>query len=208
MPNQLNDNQFNVNKDGLITSGMGGFSDRSGHPTYPYAHNDGTWFIPASALHGDTLPALTFDTGDIPKRTQVNNTTKWVIPFPGFVRSTTIGGVPTGASPISAGHGFLLKGYKVFYQVNTSDLTSITGTLLTAPFAAGAGLPTVVVETVVVSGGTLVAAANVYALQVLLSTPQFKTVDDTGIWGVCTIVVPTNTCDVLGAAWMVGIAID
>lgn len=208
MPNLLNDNNFNVNKSGLVTSGMAGFSDGSGNPTYPYAHNDVTLPVPASLLIGDTLPALTYDTGDIPKRTQVNNTTKWVVPFPGLIRSTTIGGVPAGANPISAAHGFLLKSYKLYYQVNTSDLTSITGTLLTTPLAAGAGLPTVTTETVTVTGGTLTQAANVYALTVTMNTPAWKTVDDTLIWGVVTIVVPTNTCDVLGASWQVAMAFD
>jgi hypothetical protein len=208
MPGLLNDTQLNINKAGLITTGMGGFSDGSGNPTYPYAHNDVTQFVPASLLIGDTLPVLTYDTGDIPKRTLVNATHKVVVPFFGIVRSTTIGGVPAGASPISAAHGFLLKSYKLFYQVNTSDLTSITGTLLTAPFAAGAGLPTVVTETVTVSGGTLTQAANVYALTVTVTTPVWKTVDDTGIWGVVTIVVPTNTCDVLGASWQLAMALS
>ncbi len=207
MPGQLNDNNVNVNKSGLITTGMGGYSDGSGNPTYPYANNDVTWMVPAALLMGDTLPALTYATGEIPKRTQVNNTTKWTIPFPGLVRSTTIGGVPAGANPITAAHGFLLKGYKVFYRVNTSDLTSITGTLLTAPMAAGAALPTVVTEVVTVSGGTLTQAANVYALSVAMTTPAFKTVDDTLIWGEVTIVVPTNTCDILGASWQLAMAL-
>lgn len=208
MPGLLNDNNLNVNKSGLITSGMGGNSDNSGNLTYPYAHNDVTLPVPASLLIGDTLPALTYATGDIPKRTLVNATHKVTIPFPGLIRSTTIGGVPAGANPITTAHGFLLKSYTLYYRVNTSDLTSITGVLYTTPLVAAAALPTVITETTTVAGGTLTAAANVYALVVTVTTPIFKTVDNTLIWGMATIVVPTNTCDLLGASWQVAMALS
>lgn len=204
----FNDNSADLNKGGNLSLGFGGADDGAGsNATYPYAKNDVTIPVPASLLIGDTLPALTYATGEIPKRTLVNATHKVTIPFPGLIRSTSTVGPTNGAPSATAGHGFLIKSYTVYYRVNTSDLTSITGVLLTTPLAAGAGLPTVTTVTTTVSGGTLTQAANVYALLVTVTTPAWVTVDNTLIWGLATIVVPTNTCDLLGASWQVAMAL-
>lgn len=202
MATTFNDNNAWIQGTGNLTLGAAGSDDGQGHATYGYAKNDVTLPVNAAEIVSDTQPVMTYATGDIPKRTLVNATHKVAIPLPQwFVRTFQ----NTAQGP-SNPHGILVKSLTLYYRVNTSDLTSITGVINSAPMAAGAALPTVTAMTTSVAGGTLTQAANTYALVITVTTPAFLSVANTLIWGLATVVVPTNTCDILGASWQVAYA--
>lgn len=196
-----NDNNARIGSGGELSLGGQGFDDAQGNATYPYAKNDVWINVNAADLIGDTLPALTYATGDIPKRTLVNATHKVIIPFNAPQRSFV---AATGRTQNP--HGVMVKSVALAYRVNTSDLTSITMALRNYRLVAAAALPTVVAPAGTVAGGTLTQAANVYLLTFTVTTPAFVVVQDTVIDAMATIVVPTNTCDLLGASWRVAYA--
>ena len=207
----FNDNQANVSKEGNLSLGFAGHDDEAGHATYGYAKDDVSLPVPGFLCISDTLPALTYLTGDIPNRTLAASTThKLAIPFPqAFVRTTTLpASNPAGVA--AAPHGVLVKSLALFYRVNTTTITSFTTMAInSAPLAAAAALPTVTEMTSTLAGNTLTAAANVYAAVSTVTTPAFLTTADTLIWGVATIVIPgSSTVDILGASWRVAWAMQ
>lgn len=206
----FNGNAAYVNKSGNLTLGFTGVDDGAGHSTYGYAKNDVTMLVPGFMCVSDTLPAMTYLTGDIPNRTLAASTThKLAIPFPQWlIRTTTLPSVNTqGAS--ATPHGILVKSLALFYRVNTTTITSFTTMAInTAPLAAAAALPTVTELTSTLAGNTLTAAANVYAAVATVTTPAFFSTADTLIWAVATIVTPgSSTVDILGASWRTALAI-
>lgn len=212
MPGLLNDTNLNVDKNGMITTGLGGFADGAGNPTYPYAKNDVSFGVGGWEIISDGAAILlTYLTGDIPTRVcPASRTAKVTIPFPQQIfRSTSIGGVPTGANPITAGKGVLVKSLALFYRCNTTDITSITMAINYMQMAVAAALPTVVVPTATLAGGTLTAAANVYGLVCTITAPAWISLADAALWGVASIVVPgSSTVDLIGASWRCAYAIN
>lgn len=211
MPGLLNDAQFNVDKNGMITSGFGGFADGAGNPTYPYAKNDVNLGVLPDDITSDTQPALTYDTGDLLKRTLVASTThKVAIQLPLQLIRTTATVTPSGgANPATAAKGILIKSLALFYRVNTNPLTSFTTFAInSAPLAAAAALPAVTAMTTTLAGNTLTNAANVYAAVATVTTPAWQTTQDLVVWAVATIVTPAScTCDIYGASWRIALAL-
>lgn len=204
---QFNDTQASMNKSGNLSLGSSGQDDAAGHGTYGYAKNDVTLTVPANLITSDTLPALTYATGDIPIRALAASTThKVTVPMPQLF-NRSFSGVANALANGSAPHGILVKSLAFAYRVNTTTITSITGAILRAPLVAASALPTVVAPAVTVAGGTLTAAANVYLLTVTVDTPAFVTTNDMLWWGLVTVVVPgSSTVDILGASWRVAYA--
>lgn len=204
----FNDAQASVSSAGNLSLGFAGNDDAAGNATYGYAKNDVTVFVPPSLIISDTLPVLTYDSvaTTTPKRTQVNNTCKWLVPLPlEFIRTTSLPATnPAGAA--AAPHGVLVKSLTFYYRVNTSDLTSIAGAIYSTPWVAAGALPTVTAMTTTDAGGTLTAAANVYSLVTTVTTPAFITTANSHIYAIVTVVVPTNTADIWGASWSIGYA--
>lgn len=195
-----NDNNAAINSGGNLSLGGGGYDDASAHATYGYAKNDVTYTVPASIITGDTLPALTYATGDIPIRALAASTThKVTIPFPEWFNRTFTAAVGQTANP----HGILIKSLTLFYRVNTTNITSFaTMPINTTPLAAAAALPTVTALTTTLAGNTLTQAANVYAAVSTVTTPAFINTANTLVWGLATIVIPgSSTVDLLGASW-------
>src|SRR5678815_3979155 len=122
----FNDQQARLNKSGNLSLGFRGLDDGAGHATWGYAKNDVTLPVAAPLLVGDTLPALTYITGDIPVRTLAASTThKVTVPMPQqLVRTVTTLSNPIGGA--SAPHGVLVKSLALFYRVNTTTITSFT----------------------------------------------------------------------------------
>jgi hypothetical protein len=162
--------------------------------------------VSAIDIVSDTMPALTYGTGDIPFRTLAASTThKVTIPLPQLLNRSFISSNGQVANP----HGILIKNLAVFYRVNTTTITSFTTLALNyMTMAAGTGLPTVATLTSTLAGNTLTAAANVYAAVKTVTTPIWIPTDDNIIWGLATIVVPgSSTVDILGASWRVALAV-
>lgn len=207
----FNDNQANINKDGNLSLGFGGAADGAGNATYLYAKDDTFALVPANLITSDTLPALTYATGDIPDRVLAASTThKVTVPFPQMLlRTTNVVGPTAGAAAATAGHGMLIKTLALFYRVNTTTITSFTTFAInTTPLVAAAALPSVTALTTTLAGNTLTAAANVYAAVATVTTPAWIVVADTLVWGLATIVVPgSSTVDILGASWRIALAL-
>lgn len=205
----FNDNAAWINKSGNLTLGMP-VDDSAGHATYGWAKNDVTLLVPATSIVSDTLPALTYATGDIPIRALAASTThKVTIPLPHwFIRTTTVPSGLNSAGVSSTPKGILVKSLALFYRVNTNNLTSFsTMAINTTPLAAGTGLPTVTELASTLAGNTVTQAANVYAAVSSVTTVAFFNTADTLIWGLATIVTPGScTCDILGASWRVAYA--
>lgn len=205
MGTQFNDGSAWLNATGNLTLGNSGVDDAAAHPTYGYAKNDVTLVVPASMLISDTLPALTYATGDIPNRVLAASTThKVTIPLPQLFNRSFVASAGVTSNP----HGILVKNQALFYRVNTTTITSFTTMAINyMALAAGTGLPTVTAMTTTLAGNTLTAAANVYAAVATVTTPAFIPTNDTLIWAVATIVIPgSSTVDLLGASWRVAAA--
>lgn len=205
MPVGFNNQNAYFNKSGNLSLGNSGKDDAAGHATYGYAKNDVTLTVPANIITSDTLPALTYATGDIPIRALAASTThKVTVPLPQWFNRSFVGTTGVTANP----KGILIKSVALFYRVNTTTLTSFaTFAINTTPLAAAAALPTVTALTTTLAGNTLTAAANVYAGVSTVTTPAFINTDDTLVWGLATIVTPAmSTCDILGASWRVAYA--
>lgn len=207
----FNDNNADLDKNGGLTLGFGGFPDGAKHPTYGYALNDVTIGVKGSECTSDTQPALTYLTGDIPNRTLAASTThKLTVPLPlDFVRSTATVNPPGGSNAATAAHGILIKSLALNYRVNTTTITSFATMVISyTSLAAGAGLPAATVLTSTLAGNTLTAAANAYLAVSTVTTPAWVTTTDTIFWAVATIVIPgSSTVDVIGASWRVALAI-
>jgi hypothetical protein len=183
--------------------------DGAGHGTYGYAKNDVTLTVPANLITSDTLPALTYATGDIPIRALAASTThKVTIPLPQWFTRTfsLLSSNPSGQS--AAPHGILVKSLMLNYRVNTTTITSFnTMAINYCTLAAGGAIPTVTEMTSTLAGNTLTAAANAYAAVSTVTTPAFVSLADALIWAVATIVVPgSSTVDIFGASWRVAYA--
>lgn len=201
----FNDNNAALDGAGNLTLGLGGANDGSGHATYGYAKNDVTLSVPSNIITSDTLPALTYATGDIPNRVLAASLThKVTIPLPQSIQRSF-----TGAPQASAPHGILIKSLALFYRVNTTNITSFaTMAINYTPLAAGAGLPAVTALTTTLAGNTLTQAANTYAAVATVTTPAWIPGADYLIWAVATIVTPgSSTVDLLGASWRVAYAL-
>lgn len=161
--------------------------------------------VDASDLIGDTLPALTYLTGDIPSRTLAASAThKVIIPFQGAYQRTFVAATGRTANP----HGVMVRSVALAYRVNTTTITSATMALRNYRLVAAAALPTVTAPAGAVAGNTLTAAANVYLMTFTPTTPAFLVVGDTVIDALATIVVPgSSTCDLIGASWRVAAAL-
>jgi hypothetical protein len=204
----LSDYEASVNQHGNLSLGVGGLDDQAGHGTYKYAKNDVTMPVPASMIVSDTLPALTWSTGNIPMRALAASTThKVAVPFPQFLTRTFVGRNTQGANANSP-KGVLVKSLALAYRVNTTTITSATMAILHAPLVAGAGLPTITTPTATVAGNTLTAAADVYLMVCTITAPAWINTADALIWGLATIVIPaSSTVDLFGASWRVALAL-
>ena len=89
----LNDTNYNVDKNGMATSGLGGFADGAGNPTYPYAKNDVSFGVGGwECISDGAAILLTYLTGDIPTRVcPASRTAKVTVPFPQQIFRSTFG---------------------------------------------------------------------------------------------------------------------
>lgn len=205
MPGLFADNNAWVSSGGNLSLGNSGRDDAAAHATYTYAKNDVDIMVPANIITSDTLPALTYATGDIPDRALAQSLThKVTIPLPGQFNRSFSATAGVTANP----HGLLIKTLTLYYRVNTTTITSFTTMAINStPLAAGAGLPTVTAMTSTLAGNTLTAAANVYAAVATVTTPAWIPTTGLLIWAVATIVTPgSSTVDILGASWGVAYA--
>lgn len=203
-----NDNAAFIGAGGNLSLGAD-IDDAAQHGTYGYAKNDVTLTLPGALCISDTLPAMTYLTGDLPVRTLAASTThKLMIPCPQWLIRTYQGRATAGRN-VLAPHGILVKSLALNYRVNTTNITSFaTMTISSAPLVAGAGLPTATVMTSTLAGNTLTQAANAYLAVSTVTTPGWLNVADTMIWAVATIVIPgSSTVDVIGASWRVALAL-
>lgn len=200
-----NDSNAYINSNGNLSLGGSGFDDAGYDATHPYAKGDCYVTVEASQLVGDTLPALTYLTGNIPSRTLAASTThKVMIPLEGQVSRTYASVVGQTANP----HGFKVRSMALFYRVNTTNITSITCVLQNYQLIAAAALPTVILPAVTLAGGTVTQAANVYALVMTVTTPVFYNAIDTITNAMATIVIPgSSTVDLMGASWRLSVAL-
>lgn len=196
-----------------ITIGTNGVDDGAASTTFPSFKNDVEFTVGPAAFVSDTQPALTYDSSQtaIPMRTlAASATNKVLVPFPEFFLRTYVptAGVTNGVGDAATSKGILIKTLSLRYRANTTTLTSITGAIYYKAFATEATLGAVTTPTVVVSGGTLTAAANVYTLLLTVSTPFVITATGSMPWAVVTVVVPgSSTCDLFEATWGCGLGI-
>lgn len=198
---------FWVDSDGNVTLATNGVPDGAGSATFPSFKNDVEAFVGPESIVSSTQPALTYDATrtSLPMRTLAASAThKVLIPFPQELLRTYVpaGGVQATKTIAATSKGMVVKTLKLYYRVNTGDLTSITAEIDYKAFATEASLGAPTVPAVTVSGGTLTAAANIYTLLVTVTTPFLVVTTGSRVWAMATIVVAGgDTCDVFGANW-------
>lgn len=198
-----------------LTLGTNGVDDGAATNTsYPAFKQDVEFPVGPASIVSNTQPALTYDgtRTNVPLRQLATATThKVLVPFPEFLLRTYVpsAGVQDGARHAATSKGILIKTLKVFYRVTTADITSITGEIDYKAFATESSLGAATAPTVVVSGGTLTAATNIYTLLLTVSTPFIITTTGSMPWAMVTVVVAGggSVCDIFGASWAVGLGI-
>lgn len=201
----LSDVMARIHSNGNLSLGGEGQDDAAYDSSHKYAKGDVFTTVNPNDLVSDTLPALTYITGDIPVRALAASTThKVTIPIQGAMGRTFQAATGYGINP----HGFKVQSVALAYRVNTTTITSATMQLDSYPLVAAAALPTVTSVTGTVSGNTLTAAANVYLMVFTVTTPAFFTTADTMVRALATIVIPgSSTVDLLGASWRLSVAL-
>lgn len=198
-----NDRLAYIKGNGNLTLGAD-TDDAAFHATYTWAKNDVTLLVSPADMVSTTLPAITRTSAGIYHRTLAASVTHNVlIPLSGAMFRTYLGDVN-----IASQHGVLVKSLAVFYRVNVATLTSFDLTVQRVPHAAGAAIYTATNLAGTVAGNTLTFAANVYAAVITLTTAFWNNTADQDVNGEAVIVTPaTSTCDLLGAAWRVAVAL-
>lgn len=211
MPVILSDNNLGIDKNGNLSLGFSGANDGAGDAAHAYAKTDCFYNFPLNTL-GITGTGATFgrtSAGIYTLAVTTNGTTQigGIVPFPHrFIATATppvAGGIPMGAPPVSAPHGYKIKDIVLCYTVTTLAATSVNVALATelqanngARSATTTPMGAVTYENpigTVVGSLPVATQANPYVCRAVPATPTFITADNTILSFEIVVVLPNTS---------------